>query len=49
VAFPFAFPLCAGDKKNEEERKERFEDQDSLEFSFIFQLVFIFFSSLFSF
>jgi hypothetical protein len=23
VAFPFAFPLCAGDKKNKEERKER--------------------------
>jgi hypothetical protein len=23
----FAIPLCAGDKKNEEERKERFEDQ----------------------
>jgi hypothetical protein len=30
VAFLFAFPLCAGDKKNKEERKERFEDQDSL-------------------
>jgi hypothetical protein len=29
VAFPFAFPLCPG-KKNKEERKERFEDQDSL-------------------
>jgi hypothetical protein len=29
VAFPFAFPLCAG-KKNKEESKERFEDQDSL-------------------
>jgi hypothetical protein len=25
-----AFPLCAGDKKNKEERKERFEDQDNL-------------------
>jgi hypothetical protein len=23
VAFPFAFPLCAGDMKNREERKER--------------------------
>jgi hypothetical protein len=33
VAFPFAFSLCAGDKKNEEERKGRFEDQDSLGFS----------------
>jgi hypothetical protein len=30
VAFLFAFPLCAGDKKNKEERKERFEDQSSL-------------------
>jgi hypothetical protein len=29
VAFPLAFPLCAG-KKNKEERKERFEDQNSL-------------------
>jgi hypothetical protein len=29
VAFPIAFPLRAGDKKNKEERKERFEDQDS--------------------
>jgi hypothetical protein len=29
VAFPFAFTLCSA-KKNKEESKERFEDQDNL-------------------
>jgi hypothetical protein len=48
VAFSFAFPLCAGDKKNEEERKERFEVQDSLGFSlFLTCIYFLFFFIIF--